>query len=267
MICQLGNKIIVVTGGSGGIGSAIVKKLSNCGAAIVSAYHQNPVNENADKNIFCIKVNLIKPGDWEKLLSYTLKNFGRIDVLINSAGVLEPGEFSLMQSDKINKMIDLNFTSVLTGIQKTIVIMKTQGFGHIINIGSLGGIVPMPYSAVYSATKFALRGFTFSIAEELKGTGVNISLITPGSVKTKMLDYEASNEDSAISFSSKPITPVKVANAVVKIIQRPSVETIIPRSQSISSKLLAFSPALFSKLYKILHRIGISEKKKYLLHL
>mgnify|MGYP003551804783 FL=1 len=63
MISQLSNKVIVVTGGSGGIGSAIVKKLSNCGAAIVSAYHQNPVNENANKNIFCIKVNLIKPEE------------------------------------------------------------------------------------------------------------------------------------------------------------------------------------------------------------
>jgi len=265
MKIDLKDKVIIVTGGSGGIGSAIINELSNSGATIVSVYHQNPVNEKPAINIFYMQTNLLEPEEWEKLLSYTLKNFGRIDILINSAGVLEPGEFSLLQKDKLNNMIDLNFTSILVGIQKTIAIMMKQGYGQIINIGSLGGIVPMPYSAVYSATKFALRGFSFSLAEELKGTGINISLITPGSVKTKMLNYEAKNEYSSISFLSKPISVEKVANAVLKLIHKPKVELIIPRSQAIPSKLLVFSPRLFSELYKILHRIGISAKKKYLL--
>jgi short-subunit dehydrogenase len=177
---------------------------------------------------------------------------------------LEPGDFLSLQEDELRKMIDINFTSVLIGIQKILTTMKKQGFGHIINIGSLGGIVPMPYSAIYSATKFALRGFTFSLAEELKGTGTTISLITPGSVITKMLDYEAQGDNSAISFVSKPISPIKVADAVLKVIHKPRGELIIPRNQSVPSKLLVFSPKIFSSLYKILHRIGISEKRKYL---
>ena len=161
-------------------------------------------------------------------------------------------------------MIDINFTSALIVTQKALAIMKEQGFGHIINIGSLGGIVPMPYSAVYSATKFALRGFSFSIAEELKGTGVNVSLLTPGSVVTKMLDYEAQVDNSAMSFVSKPISPIEVADAVLKLIQKPKVELIIPRSQSLGSKLLVFSPKVFSIAYKLLHRLGLSGKQKYL---
>jgi short-subunit dehydrogenase len=122
----------------------------------------------------------------------------------------------------------------------------------------------MPYSAVYSATKFALRGFSFSLAEELKGTGIKMSLITPGSVITKMLDFESQADNSAMSFVSKPTSPEKVADAVLKAIHNPRVELIIPRSQSLGSKLLIFSPNIFSSLYKILHRIGISEKRKYL---
>ena len=78
----------------------------------------------------------------------------------------------------------------------------------------------MPYSAVYSATKFALRGFSFSLAEELKGTGVSISLITPGSVVTKMLDYEAQDDHTAIAFLTKPVSPAFVADAVLKLIQQ-----------------------------------------------
>jgi short-subunit dehydrogenase len=147
--------------------------------------------------------------------------------------------------------------------QKVLAIIKKQNHGLIINIGSLGGIVPMPYSAVYSATKFALRGFSFSLAEELKGTGVNLSLITPGSVLTKMLDYEAQNDKSSISFLSNPISPNKVADAVIKVINKSKIELIIPLSQSFGSKLLVFSPSLFSFLYTILHRVGISRKRKY----
>ncbi len=79
-----------------------------------------------------------------------------------------------------------------------------------------------------------------------------------------MLDYEAQDNDTAISFVSKPISPAKVADAVLKVIHKPRVELIIPRSQSIPSKLFVFSPNIFSSLYKILHKIGIAEKRKYL---
>jgi short-subunit dehydrogenase len=199
---SLKNKVIIVTGGSGGIGSAIVNKLSFYGASVVSVYNRNHPDDQSDDNIICLKANLTKSEDWDRLLAFTLNKYGKIDVLINCAGLLEPGDFLSLQEDELRKMIDINFTSVLIGIQNTLTTMKKQGFGHIINIGSLGGIVPMPYSAIYSATKFALRGFTFSLAEELKGTGTTISLITPGSVITKMLDYEAQGDNSAISFVS-----------------------------------------------------------------
>ena len=262
----LKNKVVIITGGSGGIGSAIVNKLSNYGASVVSVYNRNHPDDQSDENIIHVKANLTKSEDWDRLLAFTLNKYGRTDIIVNCAGFLEPGDFLSLQEDQLRKMIDINFTSVLSGIQKTLMIMKKQGFGHIINIGSLGGIVPMPYSAIYSATKFALRGFTFSLAEELKGTGIKLSLVTPGSVITKMLDYEAQGDNSAISFVSKPISPIKVADAVLRVIYKPRVELIIPRSQSIGSKLLVFSPKIFSSLYKILHRIGISEKRKYLKH-
>ena len=260
----LKNKVVIVTGGSGGIGSAIVNKLSNYGASIVSVYNKNHPDEQSDESVLLVKANITKSEDWDRLFAFTFNKYGKIDVLINCAGFLEPGDFLLLRKDQLRKMIDINFTSVLIGIQKTLMIMRKQGFGHIINIGSLGGIVPMPYSAVYSATKFALRGFTFSLAEELKGTGIKLSLVTPGSVISKMLDCEAHDNDTAISFVSKPISPVKVADAVLKVILKPRVELIIPRSQSIGSKLLVFSPKIFSGLYKVLHKIGISEKRKYL---
>jgi short-subunit dehydrogenase len=258
------NKVVIVTGGSGGIGNAILDKLASNDAKVCAAYHRNITADYYDKNICWIQADLTKQEDRDRFFSFALQKYGKIDVLINCAGILEPGEFSSIEINQLNKMIELNLTSTIILTQKVLSIMKNQKGGHIINIGSLGGIVPMPYSAVYSATKFALRGFSFSIAEELKGTGVNLSLLTPGSVVTKMLDYEAQADNSAISFLSKPISSLKVADAVLKLIQKPKVEMIIPRSQSIPSRLLVFSPKVFSITYKLLHRLGLSGKRKYL---
>jgi 2-dehydro-3-deoxy-L-rhamnonate dehydrogenase (NAD+) len=260
----LKDKVIVVTGGSGGIGNAIVDKLAFNDAKVCAVYHRNITADYHDKNICWIQADLTNQEDRDRFFSFALQKYGKIDVLINCAGILEPCEFSSIEINQLNKMIELNLTSTIILTQKVLSLMKNQKGGHIINIGSLGGIVPMPYSSVYSATKFALRGFSFSLTEELKGTGVNVSLITPGSVITKMLDYEAQTDNSAISFLSKPISPGKVAEAVLRVIQKPTLEKIIPRSQSFGSKLLVFSPKVFSITYKLLHRLGLSGKRKYL---
>lgn len=258
------NRVIIVTGGSGGIGSAIVNRLTRKEALVVSVYHRNRPADILFDNVVQIKADLTKSEEWDKLISFTLNKFGRIDALINCCGILEPGEFSSLEEIQFRKMIDTNFISVLIGISKTFKILKDQQSGHIINIGSLGGIVPMPYSSVYSAVKFALRGFTFSLAEELKGTDIHVSLITPGSVITKMLDYEAQDNNTSISFVSKPISPDQVANAVLKVIRKPKTELIVPKGQSLASKLLIFSPKIYSILYRFLHKVGLQRKQSYL---
>ena len=259
----LKNKVIIVTGGSGGIGSVIVNKLESYNANIFALYNRNFTSDHFASKVCWLQADITKLEDRDKILFFALQKYGKIDVLVNCAGFLEPGEFSSIDINQLKKMIDLNLTSTLILTQKILEVMKVQSFGHVINLGSLGGIVPMPYSAVYSATKFALRGFTFSLAEELKGTGIKVSLVTPGSVVTKMLDYEAQGYNSAISFVSKPISPAKVADAVLRVIHKPRIELIIPRNQSIPSKLLVFSPKFFASIYKILHRVGISQKRKY----
>ena len=265
MFYSLKNKIIVVTGGSGGIGSAIVNKLLDRGAKVVSVFCNHCPFEHLSENIICIRADLTQSREWDRLISFVQKQYGKIDVLINCSGYLEPGDFLSLQENEIKKMIETNFYSVIIGIHKTLKVFQEQGSGHIINIGSLGGIVPMPYSSVYSATKFALRGFTLSLSEELKRTGIDVSLISPGSVLTKMLDHEAQNENTAIAFVSKPLSPVEVAKAVIKVMYKPKIELILPASQSIPLKILSYSPFVYSKLYQVLHKIGI-KRKQYIMN-
>jgi short-subunit dehydrogenase len=263
-INPLNDKVIIVTGGSGGIGSAIVNKLVSYDANVISVYNDNYPYEQSGENVAIFKADLKKSEEWDKLIFFVLNNHGKIEVLINCAGTLEPGRFISLDEKQIKKMVEVNLDSVMIGVNKTLKIMIRQESGHIINIGSLGGIVPMPYCSVYSATKFALRGFSFSLAEELKGKGINVSLITPNSVATKMLDHEANGINTAISFVSKPISPSLIANEVLKVIIHPKRESVIPKSQSFTSKVLSLSPFMFSKLYPLLHRIGKSRKITYM---
>jgi len=258
------NQVIIVTGASGGIGTSIVRKLASYDVIVVAVYHNTSPLNHSHKKVFWIKADITNSKDRDELVSGCIEKFNRIDVLINCAGLLDPGEFSFLEETQIQRMIEVNLTSNLILTKKTLTIMKEQGFGHIINIGSLGGIVPMPYSAVYSATKFALRGLSIAVAEELRGAGINLSLISPGAVDTKMREHEAQNENSSIAFVSNPVSPEKVAEVVYKIILKPKTEVIIPKGQSIGSKILGFSPSLFHPIYKILHKLGLSRKKKYL---
>lgn len=261
---SLKNKIIIVTGGSGGIGNAIVNRLARNESLVVSVYNKNLPGDTVSDKVFWIKADLTQSDKWDRLISFTISKFGRIDVLINNCGFLEPGEFSSLEELQFRKMIDLNLTSVLIGTHKTLSIMKNQKSGHIINIGSLGGIIPMPYSAVYSATKFALRGFSLSIAQEYKGTNIKISLLTSDSVVGKMLDKESENSRPTISFYNNPLIPELIATEIAKMIDKPKVEKIIKGNNKIPAIVLGSFPNLFQFVYPFIEKMSDKKRKKYM---
>ncbi|MBT8379168.1 MAG: SDR family NAD(P)-dependent oxidoreductase [Ignavibacteria bacterium] len=258
------NKIIIVAGASGGIGGSVVKELSNLCANVIAVYNQTHPDFKVDRNISLIKADLSKSEEWERVLDFVSQKYKKLDVLINCAGILIPGDFLIQSEEQINKMINVNLSSVLIGTQKSLKLMKRQKFGHIINIGSIGGIIPMPYSSVYSATKFALRGFTHSLSQELKGSEVKISLISPGPVNTKMLKLEADHYKTAIAFISKTIESEVVADIVLKVINKHKAEVIVPSLLSIPSKVAFLFPGLFSKAYSLIEKIGLWRKKFYI---
>ena len=261
---SLENKVIIVTGGSGGIGSAIVNQLLDCKANIVSVFCNNYPSEQSSENILCFKADLEKSEDWDRLILFVLKKYGKIDILINCAGYLEPGDFLSIEENKIKKMIETNFISVIIGIHKILEIFQKQGSGHIINIGSLGGIVPMPYTSIYCATKFALRGFSLSLAQELKGTGIKISLLTTDSVVTKMLDRESENSIPTISFYNNPLPPQLIAKEVVQIIDKPKVEKTITRYRKLPSIVLGAFSNLYQFIYPIIEKRSEKKREEYL---
>lgn len=254
-------KIILIAGASGGIGSVLLDKLVDSGARIIAVYKNNLPMPRTNENILLVKADLQNPEEWDSLLQLVYQNHGRIDILINCIGVLIPGNFINHTEEQTTEMINTNFLSVIIGTRKALELMQENGSGHIVNLGSVGGIIPMPYSSVYCATKFALRGFTHSLANELKNTRVKISLISPGPVLTKMLEREANHSKTAIAFINKAIEPAKVADAVIKVLQKPRTEVIVPAYLSFSANVFFFFPGIFSASYNLIEKIGWRRKR------
>lgn len=261
---SLKNKTILVAGASGGIGRTVISRFFDPESNVITVYNKTHPDFQADSNISLIKADLTKADEWDRVLHFTSQKYGKLDVLINCPGVLIPGDFLTQTEEQITEMININLSSTIIGTQKTLQLMKEQGFGHIINIGSIGGIIPMPYSTVYSATKFALRGFTHSLAQELKDSNVSVSLVSPGPVNTQMLKQEADHHKTSIAFLNKALKPEQVAESIIQIINQPKTEVIIPSSLSFPSRAVFFFPELFSKAYVLIEKIGIWRKKLYI---
>ena len=265
---DLSQKVVVVTGCSGGIGSSICNQLFVFNATIAG------ICRNADlvSNIIfkeCKRDNVFFTADVSKydscikIINEIYERFKRIDILINCAGSILPRNLENLNEDEIESLIKNNIHSVIYPVKAALPIMIKLGSGKIITIGSLGGIIPMPYEAIYSMTKFAVRGFSLSLVKELKDRGIDISLISPGSTKTRMLDRESLDNNSTISFIQKPLHPNKIAKTVISLIEKPKFEVVLPRSSVTLSLLVNLFPKLFYKVFSSAEKIGKKRMKLY----
>ena len=257
----LAGKVVLIAGGSGGIGSEVYKKLLLLDVKVIGIGRTENINlkkfsEKYSKEYNWIISDLSLVSGWEDSLSKIKEKSGKIDVLVNCVGFLIPGMVENLTYGQIEQVISTNFTSAVIAFKSVLPIMKGQGFGHIINVGSLGGIVPMPHESIYCATKFALRGFSLSLQRELTGTGINISLISPGPVLTKMLAVESSDPGSTIAFVNYPVKAELVAEKIIHLILHPKPELISSSGIKTAVLLLNLFPYLFNLIYPLLNYLG-----------
>lgn len=256
------DKIIIVAGGAGGIGSASCDLLASRGAIVIAAVRQAPGHRSLPGVTF-VETDLRVPENWASLIDSVMKQHGRIDALVNSIGTLTPGPFEHLSDEVIRNNVETNLLGMLFGAKAVIPDMKRQKKGHIINVGSLGGIVPMPFEALYSSMKFAVRGFSLSLSSELRGSGIEVSLISPGPVRTKMLERASQDDRSRISFVTKPLEPLDVARAILDLLAKPRREVFLPAVSGRLSLLPGRFPKLFSACLPILNIIGGARLRTY----
>ena len=222
-------KVVLITGASRGIGKAIAIKFAEHGyQTVITGRNVDLLKETASKiesvgklPAKVIAAELRDTHDISRLIGGTLQQFGKIDVLINNAGVLHIKPFLEITSDELTEMIDTNFMAVFQLTQRIVPEMLKQKSGTIVNIASLAGKYGFQGGSGYAATKFALRGFAQSLMLELRPHDIRVLSVFPGSVNADMLD------DNPIATNAKTaLAPEDVAHAVFAVVSADSRATI-----------------------------------------
>jgi 3-oxoacyl-[acyl-carrier protein] reductase len=263
------NKTALVTGAANGIGKAIAQSLYNKGCNVVFCDIQRNVLQEIysqyDANrVLILQLNVCQPKDWEFVCHQTKTKFGSIDFLLNIAGVIEPGFIYKTPIEMIDRQIDINLKGTIYGVQVVSKEMVKQKSGHIVNISSMAGLAPVSGLTIYSATKFGIRGFSLSIAQELYAFGINVSVICPDAVKTNMLDYQSDKKEAAMTFSAgKYLTVEDLTQSIISVLEKPKFEVWLPKSRGILATIGALFPGLALKLTKKLQQKGLKKQDKY----
>jgi len=219
----LSGQVSVVTGGSRGIGYGIAAALAHLGASVVitgrdAARVQAAARELSSLGAPCegVECDVTQIKRVDEFGAYLRRRHGRVDVLVNNAGVAAPPSLlHELPPDAWDEIFNTNVRGVFFMLRAIVPLMMAAGTGHVINISSLAGKNPLPKGAAYSASKWALNGLTYSVAEELRAHNIRVSTVCPGSVDTDFSPH--TGKDPA-----RMLRPDDVAHVVTMLVtQRP----------------------------------------------
>ncbi len=221
---ELRECVVLITGASSGIGAACARACAHAGATVVLAARRGEelaglVREIAGQGgrALAVPTDVSRRDEIEKLVAVTLANYGRIDVLVNNAGVGGEGLGLMEVGDaQLQQMVAVNLLAPARCAQAVVPAMRRQGGGVIINIGSVAGEVAVP--GFYTATKFGLRGFSDALRRELRRDRIAVVLVSPGFIRTPMTE--------GVRFPMPG--PEVVARAVLRAIERPGRRVLVP---------------------------------------
>ncbi|MRN53157.1 SDR family oxidoreductase [Paenibacillus monticola] len=228
---NLKSKVIIITGASSGIGEATAKLLAQNGAKVVLAARREDrlqtlvkVIEQEGGEAVYLPTNVASSEDMQKLAQFALQQYGRIDVLINNAGIMPVSMLNELKVQEWDQMIDVNIKGVLYGIAAVLPTMREQQSGHIINVSSVAGYSVTPLSSVYSATKFAVRAISEGLRqEESPASHIRSTIISPGMTQSE-LTHTISNPDIQAmvqQMTGISISPYSIARAIAYAINEP----------------------------------------------
>jgi NADP-dependent 3-hydroxy acid dehydrogenase YdfG len=224
-------KVVVITGGSSGLGEATARHLAEKGAAVAIAARRR---DRLDRIVADIarsggrakgyQVDVVQKAQIDALVTNVMKDFGRIDVLVSNAGVMPLAPLSQRRIDEWDRMIDVNVKGLLYGIAAALPVFEQQQSGHFINLGSIAGIkVFSPGGTVYSATKFAVRAISEGLRREVGGK-IRVTVVEPGAVNSelKFNTIDQASREFVVEFYRQAIPASSVARAITYAIEQPA---------------------------------------------
>ncbi|QGK70761.1 SDR family NAD(P)-dependent oxidoreductase [Allosaccharopolyspora coralli] len=226
---NIDGKVVAITGASSGLGEATARLLAERGARVfLGARRKENLDEVAESirsdggEVDVHTVDVTRKDQVEDFVSAAVGRFGRVDVLVNNAGLMPLAPLDATKVDEWEQMVDVNIKGVLYGIAATLPRMREQGSGHVITLSSVAGHVVFPNSAVYSGTKYAVRAISEGLRQEA-GENIRTTIISPGAVQselTQTISHEETAESVAHLYASA-IDSGAVARAIAYAIDEP----------------------------------------------
>ncbi|KVA52978.1 oxidoreductase [Burkholderia cepacia] len=225
-------KVVVITGASSGLGEATARLLAERGAGLVLGARRLDRLEKLAADItaaggeaIAVATNVAKRADVENLIKAAQDKFGRVDVLVNNAGIMPMAAMSKLKVDEWDQMIDVNIKGVLYGIAAALPGMRANRSGHIINLSSVAGLrVSAGVGTVYSATKFAVKAISEGLRAEVGREGIRVTTLYPGAVASELVNGSTDADAAAgmkAFYEANEIPADSVARAVAYAIEQP----------------------------------------------
>ena len=227
---NIDGKVVVITGASSGLGEATARMLAAHGATVVLGARRVERIEalagelaRAGGKALALQTDVTRHEDVQRLVDAAVEKFGRIDVLVNNAGLMPSSPLERRKIDDWDRMIDVNIKGVLYGIAAALPHMQARKSGHIVNVSSVAGHKVRAGTAVYSATKHAVRVLTEGLRQEVKPYNIRTTIISPGAVATELPDSitEADVQAGVKAFYEIAIPAESFARAVVYALGQP----------------------------------------------
>jgi NAD(P)-dependent dehydrogenase (short-subunit alcohol dehydrogenase family) len=183
---KLNKKVVIVTGDTGAIGSAIVKVLLTEGAYVIGASENHDNLQSSKANYLKVKTDITKEDSVLDLITLVTEKYGKIDAIVNNAGMFSFGDLENISEKEFDRVLGVNLKGVFLMCKHASPVMKRQKSGTIINIGSKisHNTKVEPKKSLYALTKYAIEGFSYALNRELRGYGVRVICLMPGTVKT-----------------------------------------------------------------------------------
>lgn len=261
-------KTVLVTGASSGIGAAVARVFAAEGARVGLAARSGEALERVAAEIggseraLAVPCDVTDPVALGSLVDVVERRFGAIHILVNNAGYNARGPVETRSTEELLRIVDVNLRAPIALCRLALPALRRAGGGAIVNVASLAGKIPLPHEAVYSAAKFGLRVFSLALAEELRGSGIRVSVVSPGPVETPFILSEVETVPDIV-FSQPMSTPEQVARVIADCAEQGARERSIPLLSGYLTTLGYLLPAASRVLRPWFERQGRKRKRRY----
>lgn len=259
----------VVTGAGGGLGREIAVRLARAGYAVratdidADLATATAADINATGPAYPVVAEVLDVRDQDACRELA-QSVADLAVWVNNAGVLWTGPVWSHEDHERRLMLEVNTFGTVHGTIAALEVMRPAGRGHVINIGSLAGLVPVPGEGVYAGSKHAVVGFSTSTLVDLRLAGytdVHVSCVCPDGMWTPMLFDKLDDPDASMSFSGRLLAPEELADVVMRVVARPRAVTSVPRWRGVQARVLDLTPGLAVRLAPLIVRVSRAQQR------